>query len=139
MAYGGDVAPQQSTSIVRQSTAASSTKAAPALFEQLGKAVKADGENLSRKVKGVVLFKIDNEEWTLDLSEGGKGDLYQGPPKEKPDLTLTMSDENFAKLVMGKLSAQQAFLLRKLKLSGSMGMAMKLTPVLEAAQPKAKM
>jgi hypothetical protein len=33
----------------------------------------------------------------------------------------------------------QAFLLRKLKISGSMGMAMKLPAVLEAAQPKSKM
>ncbi len=33
----------------------------------------------------------------------------------------------------------QAFLTRKLKLSGGMGMAMKLQPVLDAAAPKAKM
>ena len=33
----------------------------------------------------------------------------------------------------------QAFLLRKLKISGSMGMAMKLPAVLEAAQPKSKL
>ncbi len=33
----------------------------------------------------------------------------------------------------------QAFLMRKLKLSGSMGVAMKLTPVLEAAAPKSKL
>ena len=34
--------------------------------------------------------------------------ILQGPPQnEKPDLTLTVSDENFAKLVMGKLNPQQ--------------------------------
>lgn len=33
----------------------------------------------------------------------------QGGPKhdEKPDLTLTISDANFAQLVMGKLNPQQ--------------------------------
>lgn len=36
-------------------------------------------------------------------------------------------------------AAPQAFLMRKLKLSGSMGMAMKLQPVLDAAAPKAKL
>jgi hypothetical protein len=36
-------------------------------------------------------------------------------------------------------AAPQAFLLRKLKIAGSMGMAMKLPAVLEAAQPKAKL
>ena len=33
----------------------------------------------------------------------------------------------------------QAFLMRKLKINGSMGMAMKLQPILDAAQPKAKL
>lgn len=33
----------------------------------------------------------------------------------------------------------QAFLMRKLKISGSMGMAMKLQPILDAAAPKAKL
>lgn len=33
----------------------------------------------------------------------------------------------------------QAFLLRKLKIGGSMAMAMKLQPILDAAAPKAKL
>ena len=33
----------------------------------------------------------------------------------------------------------QAFLLRKLKIGGSMGMALKLQPILDAAAPKSKM
>ncbi|PNH05507.1 Non-specific lipid-transfer protein [Tetrabaena socialis] len=92
-------------------------------------------------LQGVVVFKIDDEDWTLDLSEGTAGALYAGAPKsgDAPDLTLTLSDANFAQLVMGKLNPQQAFLMRKLKISGSMGMAMKLQPILDAAQPKAKM
>ena len=39
----------------------------------------------------------------------------------------------FVKLVGKTLSSQQAFLTRKLKIKGSMGMAMKLQPVLDAA------
>lgn len=56
-----------------------------------------------------MVFKIDGEEWTLDLSEGTNGKLYKGAPEggEKPDLTLTMSDHNFTQLVMGKLNPQQ--------------------------------
>lgn len=42
--------------------------------------------------------------------------------------TLTMQD-----------GVLQAFLLRKLKIGGSMGMALKLQPILDAAQPKSKM
>lgn len=36
-------------------------------------------------------------------------------------------------------NALQAFLMRKLKIDGSMGMAMKLQPILDAAQPKSKL
>ena len=46
---------------------------------------------------------------------------------------------NFVKLIMGQLGPQQAFLMRKLKISGSMALAMKLQPILDAAAPKAKM
>ena len=59
-------------------------------------------------LQGLVLFKIDGDEWALDL-RSGKGKLTKGSPEgdTKPDLTLTISDENFAKLVMGKLGPQQ--------------------------------
>ena len=137
------------------------------------------------------MFKVDDDDWTLDLREG-KGSVAKGVPADKPDLTLTINDENFAKMVMGKLNPQQvrdckgvcvfwgvrmgrrartitrlrraraaaaaaarvkthtptshtprhtpkAFLLRKLKISGAMGMALKLQPILDAAAPKAKL
>lgn len=101
--------------------------------------MKEKGAELVKSVKGMVVFKIDNVDWTLDLREGD-GELYEGAPKSgKPDLTLTLTDENFAKLVMGKLNPQQAFLTRKLQIKGSMGLAMKLQPILEAAKPRSKL
>ena len=58
-------------------------------------------------LQGLVLFKIDDEEWTLDL-RSGKGKVSKGGAgSDKPDLTLTISDENFVKLVMGKIGPQQ--------------------------------
>lgn len=57
-------------------------------------------------LQGLVVFNIDGEQWALDLREGS-GSVTKGAPAEKPDLTLTISDENFAKLVMGKLNPQQ--------------------------------
>lgn len=108
------------------------------LFAQLGKAMDSQGEELVKKVKGLVHFKIDDSEWSLDL-RSGKGSLSEGPPSEKADLTITISDDNFVKMVAGKQSPQQAFLLRRLKINGSMGMAMKLQPILDAAAPKSKL
>jgi putative sterol carrier protein len=114
-------------------------KASAALFDQLGKALKSDeGEDIVKKTRGLVVFNIDGDNWALDLREGS-GSVKQGAPDDKPDLTLTISDENFVKMVMGKLSPQQAFLLRKLKINGSMGLAMKLQPILDAAAPRAKL
>jgi putative sterol carrier protein len=57
-------------------------------------------------MQGVILFDVGNQKWTLDLSSGA-GSLKQGGDSESADLTLTMTDENFAKLVSGKLNPQQ--------------------------------
>lgn len=92
-------------------------------------------------MQAMVLFIIDGEKWTLDLRPE-HGTLTKGPPSEdqdKPDLTLIMNDATFVGLVMGKIGSQQAFLMRKLKINGSMGLAMKLQPILDAAAPKSKM
>jgi putative sterol carrier protein len=56
-------------------------------------------------LQGLVVFNIDGEQWALDLRQGS-GSVSKGAPSEKPDLTLTISDENFVKLVMGKLNPQ---------------------------------
>ena len=56
----------------------------------------------------VANVQIDGTEWTLDLRPG-EGKCYEGPPKgdATADLTLTISDADFAKLVSGKLNPQQ--------------------------------
>ena len=60
-------------------------------------------------LQSVVLFKIDGTDWTLDLRPDSTPSVAEGaPPADvKPDLTLTISDDNFAKLVAGKLGPQQ--------------------------------
>lgn len=85
-----------------------------------------------------MVFIIDGEKWTLDLRPG-KGTLTKGESEDKADISLTMTDATFVSLVMGKIGSQQAFLMRKLKINGSMGLAMKLQPILDAAAPKSKM
>lgn len=49
---------------------------------------------------------------------------------ESPNITLTISDENFINLVEGKLNGQTAFLTGKLKIKGDMTLAMKLQSIL---------
>ena len=93
---------------------------------------------LGLRTQGVVVFSIDGTDWTLDLRQG-EGTLVQGNPSDKEDIRLTMSDETFVKLVMGKLNPQNAFLMRKLKITGSMALAMKVQTILDLAKPKAKL
>jgi len=131
--------------VSRAPTAGKASTAPPAseaLLAALGASLKSEGDALAKRVKGIIVFNIDGQEWTLDMrvdAPDGGSRLVKGPPSEKPDLTVTVNDANFAQLVMGKLNPQQAFLMRKIKISGSMGMAMKLQPILDAAQPKPKM
>ncbi|KAK2076429.1 hypothetical protein QBZ16_000954 [Prototheca wickerhamii] len=112
------------------------------LLESLAKRLEAEPElreSLCNDIKAIVVFKIDKDEWTLDLRPG-KGSLKKGPSADKVNLTLTVNSANFVQLVKGKLGAQQAFFMRKLKLQGSMGLAMKLQPILDAAnEPSAKL
>lgn len=50
---------------------------------------------------------------------------------DTPDTTLTISPENLVKLAEGKLAPTLAFMTGKLKVSGNMGIAMKLANMLE--------
>ena len=71
----------------------------------------------------------------------GEGDLYvdatQQPPtltrfdEIEPDVTIGMSAENMLKLLNGELNPTIAYTLGKLKVQGSMGLALKLSSLLE--------
>ena len=98
--------------------------------------------------------------WRTDLKHG-VGSLVKGEDA-KPDLRLTVTDDDMVALANGKLNAQQvgyfkrgvlflphlywfpqlrhisqAFMRGKLKLKGNMGLAMKLQTVLAAAKSAA--
>jgi len=108
------------------------------VFKLLEQALEKDGEKLVSLFKGVVLFKIDGEEFLVDLKHG-KGKLFIGGGDLKPDVTLTTTDDVFVKMASGKINPQMAFIQGKLKISGNIALSMKLTPVLKAAQPGAKL
>ena len=54
-------------------------------------------------------------------------------------MTLSLSDEDFSKLVNGKANAQKLFMSGKLKVKGDVMKATKAEPVLKKAQSKAKL
>lgn len=68
--------------------------------------------------------------WYLDVNFGS---LSLSP------VTLSLSDEDFGKLVTGKANAQRLFMSGKLKVKGDVMKATKMEPILKKAQTKAKL
>ena len=54
-------------------------------------------------------------------------------------VTLSLSEEDFGKMVSGKTQAQKLFMSGKLKVKGDVMKATKAEPVLKKAQSKAKL
>jgi len=65
--------------------------------------------------------------WTCDNKSRPEGDVYLGTPKNgKPDCTVTVEDDDFLKLMVGKLNPQRAFMMGKLKIKGNIMLLQKL-------------
>ncbi|XP_072021315.1 sterol carrier protein 2-like isoform X2 [Amphiura filiformis] len=131
--------PQYQTSRIQPSyTSAGGFKAAP-VFSEIEKGLKADGANIVKKVKAIFAFKVTNGPggetavWTIDV-KNGNGSVEQNSNK-KADATFIMKDADLFDLMTGKLQAQTAFFSGKLKITGNMGLAMKLQQVLPKTPP----
>lgn len=58
--------------------------------------------------------------------------LYDGPPKgQHVDTTLTVSDDDFVDIALGKINPQAAFMKGKLKITGNIMLTQKLVPLLK--------
>ncbi|KAF3058083.1 Fatty acid-binding protein [Daldinia childiae] len=112
-------------------------------FEAINEALQseADRKDAIKQGNAIFAFNIKNkagetESWHIDLKE--KGTVATGLG-EKPTVTLSLSDEDFGKLVTGQANAQRLFMSGKLKIKGDVMKATKLQPILAKAQTKAKL
>jgi putative sterol carrier protein len=60
----------------------------------------------------------------VEINEG-TCQVHQGD-SASPNITISIGDENFVKLISGRLDGTMAFMTGKLKVKGDMGLAMKL-------------
>ncbi|KAK2808886.1 hypothetical protein FQN50_004362 [Emmonsiellopsis sp. PD_5] len=118
-----------------------------AAFDAINAAINsnpADREDAVKNAKAVFAFALTNdkgetESWYLDLKEKGAVGKGPAPPGGKADVTLNLSDSDFASLVAGKANAQRLFMGGKLKIKGNVMKATKMEPILKKAQGKAKL
>lgn len=88
------------------------------------------------QMKASVVYDVEGRQLTLDL-KSGNGSASDGQTIAKPDLVISMDSATLLDLAQGKLQPQQAFMKGKLKLKGSMPVAMKVQKVMDAARKAA--
>ncbi|KAI9002087.1 SCP2 sterol-binding domain-containing protein [Hyaloraphidium curvatum] len=92
------------------------------------------------KTKGVFLFEIKNKsdvkKYYIDLKKEGK--VVEGDAPDA-DVTIQIKDVDMVDLASGKLDAQKAFMMGALNVEGNIMLAMKLSQILQAAGPAAKL
>ncbi|MCJ1372710.1 hypothetical protein MMC20_003935 [Loxospora ochrophaea] len=116
-------------------------------FDAISSSLKsndAERKDAVKKGNAVFAFTLKNKEgqtesWHIDLKEKGEVAKGEAPAGRKADVTLSLSDEDFGKMVAGKTQAQRLFMSGKLKVKGDVMKATKMEPILKRAQTKAKL
>ncbi|KAI2667263.1 Sterol carrier protein 2 [Labeo rohita] len=100
------------------------------VFKEIENRLQEDGDAYVKKIGAVFAFKVKDGPggsealWVVDV-KNGKGSVTNDAGK-KVDCTISMSDSDLLELMTGQLNPQTAFFQGKLKITGNMGLAMKL-------------
>ncbi|KAK9379378.1 SCP2 sterol-binding domain-containing protein [Kockiozyma suomiensis] len=112
-------------------------------FDLIKEAFSDDKEKAAAVKKGGAIFAFqlknsanETETWYIDLKSTGEVGKGLGPDGKKADIVLSLSDDNFSKLIDGKANAQKLFMSGKLKVKGDIMKATKVESVLKGAQAK---
>jgi acyl dehydratase/putative sterol carrier protein len=114
-----------------------SVKSAP-VFDAMHRAIQ-NNPSLIQKVNAVFQFNLKTADgtlvtYTVDV-KNGKGGVSRGVPSTvKPDVTITISDDDYFDIATGKLSSQQAFIQGKMKVSGNVMLAQKIREIQQASK-----
>lgn len=86
-----------------------------------------------KKLRNVFQFHITKDgkiaaTWTCDTKSCIEGDIYRSTPKPgvKADVILTVDDDDWVKIMVGKLNPQRAFMMSKFKIKGNIMLLQKL-------------
>jgi putative sterol carrier protein len=113
-------------------------------FDEISSKLKTDGAEFVKKVNAVIGFQVgcaNNQamSYLIDL-KNGSGSVTVNSSNTKPDCTVIINDDDLLDVMNGKLNMMKAFTQKKLKLSGNMGIAMKLNQVFATVvKPQSKL
>lgn len=89
-----------------------------------------------RRLRVVFQFNITKDAqpaatWTCDTKSSLEGDIYRSAPKAgiKADCILTVDDDDWVRIMVGKLNPQRAFMMSKFKVRGNIMLLQKLHAV----------
>ncbi|CAA9967102.1 hypothetical protein PTNB73_10382 [Pyrenophora teres f. teres] len=103
-----------------------------AAFDAISQSLSSDADRKDaiKQANAIFAFTLKNngaqESWYIDLKETGTVGKGVAPSGKAADVTLTMNDADFAKLVAGKANAQRMFMSGKLKVKGDVMRAGKI-------------
>ena len=94
------------------------------IFKEMPASLNADA---AKGMNSTIQFNLsgdDGGQWYVALKDGTC--QVQEGTAASANMTLSMSAQDYVDMIMGKLNGQMAFMSGKLKISGDMGLAMKM-------------
>lgn len=95
---------------------------------------KAFRPEAAEGVEAIIQYRLTGDEagdYIINIADG-KCKVEEGIAEE-PNVTLTADAHDFADVLLGKANGMQYFMMGKLKLSGDLNLAMKLTSFFKMA------